>query len=126
MTKNGALDGTTAVYTHEAGDMLTEIFLPVSNGKLYRIEATKMTSLSRLKIFTSVPRDATTLDKNGYENIEVSATDSTKAIFYVGTANTDHTVRRTSGSNLQDQVAPTFAVSVPIVPSSGRRRAVQH
>jgi hypothetical protein len=124
MKQNGALDGTQAVYVHANGDLVAEIYLPIMNDKLYRVEMIKSPSLSRLKIFTSVPTDAVTLDKRGYENIEMSATDPTKAILYIGTTNTNHAVTRISASNVQDQVGSTFAVTVPISPA--KRRAVKH
>jgi hypothetical protein len=124
VTQNGSLDGTHAAYVHSSGDLVAEIYLPVANGKLYRVEMLKSATLSRLKIFTSAPTDPVTLEKRGYENIEMSPTDPTKAILYIGTANTNHVVTRISATNAQDQVGSTFAVTVPITPT--KHRAVKH
>ncbi len=124
LKQNGALDGSQAVYVHANGDLVTELYLPNMNGKLYRVEMIKSPSLSRLKIFTSVTTDSVTLDKRGYENIEMSATDPTKAILYIGTTNANHVVTRISATNVQDQLDATFAVTVPISPA--KRRAVKH
>jgi len=123
LIQNGNLDGSQAVYTH--GDLVTELYLPPAGGKLYRVEVTKSASLSRLKVFTSVPISTTTLEKCGYDNIETGSTDATKAILYVGATNTNRIVTRIAASSVQDQRAPTYVIDIQ-KDAGGRRHAARH
>lgn len=124
LTQNGIRDGVTAVYAHEPGGLLTEVYLPLGQSRLYRVEISKSPLIARLKIFTSVP-NTQTIDAVGYDNIQVTDVDPTKVLFYVGAANADHILSRTSGSGVVDTVVPTFAVSSPLPPPA-RRRAARH
>jgi hypothetical protein len=74
----------------------------------YRIDAIKDADLSKLKVFALVPNLDGTAEVINYENLETGETDNTSIYFYVGTGNTDKSVRRTSAT-VQDTYDPDYS-----------------
>jgi plastocyanin len=116
MSHNGVMDGTTAVYRHDNGSILTTLFLP-ANDTLYRVEITKDSAIPRLKIFPYVPKGGNKVQSTGYDNLHFTKTDATKAIFLVGKNNTNYRLQRTSTAGSTDEIEPDFIDSVAMADS---------
>jgi len=85
------------------------IYLPLQNGRLYRVELSKNPLIPRLKIFVNIPGNNGAIKAVGYDNIHYSITDTTQVSFKVGQANNDFTLLRSIGkSKSKDTLQPDY------------------
>ncbi len=120
----GVPDGKTVIYRKTPDSVLTTLLLPSQDGKIWKIEATKDPSMSRLKVFVTVPKEDGRVSTIGYTGLQTSESDSTSVEFLVGIDNKNLDVLRT-GPRTPDVVKPSyvhqFNTSVPTVSNLSAR-----
>ena len=101
-------------YQQNSNIFNNSVYLPV--GYIYKISVQKDKDFPMFKLFGKIPNSDGTIEVVHYDNIESDANDSTLATFYIGTNNTNKTLKRDNASDTEPTNDESFKLKLtPVI-----------